>query len=59
MFPHHNIDKYNIQTSVAFDGNPESDLIHTTGCKQPTLRSINILGRLQKGKSTIRLTIFW
>jgi hypothetical protein len=28
----------NIQTSVALDGNPEPDLVHATGCKQPTLR---------------------
>jgi hypothetical protein len=27
----------NIQTSVALDGNPEPDLVHATGCKQPTL----------------------
>jgi hypothetical protein len=25
--------------SVALDGNPEPDLVHATGCKQPTLRS--------------------
>jgi hypothetical protein len=29
---------YNIQTSVALDGNPEPDLVHATGCKQLTLR---------------------
>jgi hypothetical protein len=29
---------WNIQTSVALDGNPEPDLVHATGCKQPTLR---------------------
>jgi hypothetical protein len=23
----------------AYDGNPEPDLVHATGCKQPTLRS--------------------
>jgi hypothetical protein len=23
---------------VALDGNPEPDLVHATGCKQPTLR---------------------
>jgi hypothetical protein len=28
----------NIQTSVALDGNPEADLVHATGCKQPALR---------------------
>jgi hypothetical protein len=27
-----------VQTSVALDGNPEPDLVHATGCKQPTLR---------------------
>jgi hypothetical protein len=27
-----------IKTSVALDGNPEPDLVHATGCKQPTLR---------------------
>jgi hypothetical protein len=27
-----------IQTSVTLDGNPEPDLVHATGCKQPTLR---------------------
>jgi hypothetical protein len=27
-----------IQTSVALDGNPEPDLLHATGCKQPTLK---------------------
>jgi hypothetical protein len=27
-----------IQTSVALDGNPESDLVHATGCKQPTFK---------------------
>jgi hypothetical protein len=26
------------KTSVALDGNPEPDLVHATGCKQPTLR---------------------
>jgi hypothetical protein len=26
----------NIQTSAALDGNPEPDLVHATGCKQPT-----------------------
>jgi hypothetical protein len=26
-----------IQNSVALDGNPELDLVHATGCKQPTL----------------------
>jgi hypothetical protein len=25
---------------VALDGNPEPDLVHATGCKQPTLRYI-------------------
>jgi hypothetical protein len=28
-----------MQTSVALDGNPEPDLVHATGCKQPTFRS--------------------
>jgi hypothetical protein len=28
----------NIQTSVALDGNPEPDLVHAAGCKQPTLK---------------------
>jgi hypothetical protein len=28
---------YNIKNSVALDGNPEPDLVHATGCKQPTL----------------------
>jgi hypothetical protein len=27
-----------MQNSVALDGNPEPDLVHATGCKQPTLR---------------------
>jgi hypothetical protein len=25
------------KTSVVLDGSPEPDLVHTTGCKQPTL----------------------
>jgi hypothetical protein len=29
---------FNSETSVALDGNPEPDLVHATGCKQPTLR---------------------
>jgi hypothetical protein len=29
-------------TSVALDGNPEPDLVHATGCKQPTLRLQNV-----------------
>jgi hypothetical protein len=32
------VTEQNIQTSVALDGNPEPDLVHATGCKQPTLR---------------------
>jgi hypothetical protein len=29
------------------DGNPEPDLVHTTGCKEPTLRNeINLGNRL-------------
>jgi hypothetical protein len=28
----------NIQNSVVLDGNPEPDLEHATGCKQPILR---------------------
>jgi hypothetical protein len=32
------VTEYNIQTSVALDGNPKPDLVHATGCKQPTLR---------------------
>jgi hypothetical protein len=31
----------NIQTSVALDGNPEPDLVHATGCKQPTLSTLD------------------
>jgi hypothetical protein len=30
-----------VQTSVALDGNPEPNLVHATGCKQPTLRLLN------------------
>jgi hypothetical protein len=28
------------KNSVALDGNPEPDLVHATGCKQPTLKKI-------------------
>jgi hypothetical protein len=35
---HAAVTEYNIQTSVALDGNPEPDLVHATGCKQQTLR---------------------
>jgi hypothetical protein len=31
-------DGHKTETSVALDGNPEPDLVHATGCKQPTLR---------------------
>jgi hypothetical protein len=33
----------NIPNSVALDGNPEPDLVHATGCKQPNLRSIPVV----------------
>jgi hypothetical protein len=31
------VTELNIQISVALDGNPELDLVHATGCNQPTL----------------------
>jgi hypothetical protein len=30
----------NYSNSVTLDGNPESDLVHGTGCKQPSLRNV-------------------
>jgi hypothetical protein len=30
------VNKYS--NSVALDGNPEPDLVHATGCKQPSLK---------------------
>jgi hypothetical protein len=47
-----NIQKYQVQgfhlrqhclNSVALDGNPEPDLVHATGCKQPRLRYRSML----------------
>jgi hypothetical protein len=32
----------NYSNSVALDGNPEPDLIHATGCKQPSLTILNL-----------------
>jgi hypothetical protein len=32
------VTEQNIQTSVALDGNPEPDLVHAAGCKQPALK---------------------
>jgi hypothetical protein len=32
----------NYSNSVALDGNPESDLVHAAGCKQPSLRKKQI-----------------
>jgi hypothetical protein len=29
-----------VDYGVALDGNPEPDLLHATGCKQPTLRNL-------------------
>jgi hypothetical protein len=31
---------YDYSNSVALDGNPEPDLVHATGCKQPSLRNV-------------------
>jgi hypothetical protein len=35
------------KNSVALDGNPEPDLVHATGCKQPTLKELYV-GNLEK-----------